>query len=184
MSDKTNPSPLGNVFKEAYKEITAYYDELEGQSSRAAAILAFAALEDALEELLRSRFPPDLSNKKWKRVAGPGPTPFGTFKAKVYVAEAFGFFGPKTRNALELIAQVRNKFAHKRRARDFDHPDVLRACRELADNPVFAYALIDEPPAVDVRWNYMETVKDLTEKLIELRQYFPDIQADGIELLP
>ena len=170
-------APICEELERVFDEVTAYFDELEGESPRAAAILAVAGLEDELEALLRSKFPETTSNANWKRIAGPGPTPFGTIKAKTEVAEAFGCYGPKTRKTIERIATVRNKFAHRTNIRDFDHPDVLKLCKELADNPVYPHAYIENPPAKDVRYNFINTVKDLTDRLAEIRSYFPELDA-------
>ena len=167
-----------------YDEIKAYFDELVGESPRAAAILAVASLEDELDALLRSKFPHTISNPTWKRIAGPGPTPFGNLKAKTDVAEAFGFFGPQTRATINRIASVRNKFAHRTSIRDFDHPDVLAICRELADNPVFPHTYIANPQARDIRWHFINTVKALTNHLANIRGLIPELDGDPPKPLP
>lgn len=164
-------------------EVVAYFDELDGESPRAAAILAVAALEDELDALLRSKFPPSTSNTRWKLIAGP-EKPFGSLEAKRNVAEVFGFFGPKTNAAIKCIATVRNKFAHRTNVRDFDHPQVLEQCRELSDNPVFPYTLISSPEASDIRWHYINTVKELTDRLCEIRYYVSELDENAPEPLP
>jgi len=161
-------------------ELTAYYDELEGESPRAAAILAVASMEDELDLLLRSKFPDTTSNTAWKSISGSGPKPFGSLKAKTDVAKVFGFFGAKTQTMIERIATVRNKFAHRTHIREFDHPDVLAVCRELSANPVFPHVYPDNPRAQDIRRNYIDTVKALTARLTEIR-LTSKLYIDGTE---
>jgi hypothetical protein len=177
-------SEIREALRIAFDEITAYYDELNGESPRAAAILAVSALEDELDAIIRSQFPRSTSNTKWKLVAGPGPTPFGTTKAKTDVAHVFGFFGSETRTTIQLSARVRNKFAHRTNIRDFSHPDVLCLCRKLADNPVLKYSLIDNPSPEDVRWNFINLVKELTERLAGTREYIPELDDTPPKPLP
>ncbi len=166
--DDGTATDLGDVFRRVSAELTAFYDELEKGSPRAAAVLAVTALEDALEDLLRTKFP-EATDAEWKHIAGPGSTPFGSMKAKRNVAKAFGFFGPKTGTAIQRIAQVRNKFAHRKDVRDFDHPDVLKICRDLSDNPIYRYTLNESALPSDVRWLFLHVVKDLTDRLNDIR---------------
>lgn len=105
-----------------YDDQQAYYGELSGESARAAAILLASELEDQLEKLIRRQFPAAMDDEKlWKRLAGSGSTPFGSAKAKADVAQAFDFYGARTRKVIDTIFVIRNKFAHLKGARDFDH---------------------------------------------------------------
>lgn len=54
---------------------------------------------------------------------------------------AFGLFGPKTENMINMIGSIRNKFAHDHSIRSFKHKMVREDCRKLGDNPVSPYKL-------------------------------------------
>ena len=90
MPDDTYDEELSNDLRQAVAEVTAYYQELDGESPRAAAVLAVSSLHDELEKLVRTKFP-KASHKTWERIAGPGFTPLGSFKALNCIANAFDF---------------------------------------------------------------------------------------------
>jgi len=79
--------------RKAAEEVNAYFGELEGESPRAAAVLAVASLENELGHLIRSKFT-RITPKLWKEMAGPGFTPQGSFKARNLACHAFRFYGP------------------------------------------------------------------------------------------
>ena len=176
---------LREEIRKVAAELKAYYDELEGESPRAAAILAVASLDDELERLIRYKFPPDLDDKLWKKIAGPGFTPLGTLKAKADMAQAFGFYGQKTRKLIGCIATVRNKFGHSREVRSFDHPLIMRECKNLDRNHVFPEGTVtDNSPPTHVRWVYIQTVRILEERLAAIREYVPELDGTAPEPLP
>ncbi len=154
----------------AYEEISAYFDELEGESARAAAVLAVAALEDQLELLIHSKFP-GASQKVWKQIAGPGLTPLGSFKTRNLVAHAFGFYGPQTRATLETLAAIRNKFAHETSVRQFDHELVVREFQKLANNPFSPFAWPVEMTTQQMRETFLEIAYRLEQALLDARKF-------------
>ncbi|ANK79407.1 MAG: hypothetical protein TEF_00340 [Rhizobiales bacterium NRL2] len=149
---------LRAALEAAFDDIQAYYGELEGESPRAAAILAATNLEDELEALLRKQFSATVVDEKdndqerskkrklWKRIAGPGPTPLGSAKAKADVLQAFGFYGQETRDTIERISEIRNRFAHERSARDFSDPKIVEICRRLKNNPIQPFVFREFDP--------------------------------------
>ena len=149
------------------EDAKAYFDELHGESARAAAILAVASLDDVLEELLLTRFPQPLDKKLKKKVFGPGLKPFGTYTAKADVAEAFGFYGPETRKLLEQLGRVRNKFAHSTKKRSFVDPDILQICEEIGRTKFPNMHGSDQPNERDVRYLFIKSAQTLHELLEE-----------------
>ena len=172
---------LSDDLRQAWDDIQAYYDELNGESSRAAVILAVASLEDELERLILKKFPSDLSPKVWKRVCGPGHSPLGSFKAKSDFAQAFGYFGKETRNLLENISVVRNKFAHASLPRYFTDDDILEACSKIF--PVPALEGPHKPKDKEVRWQYIAAVRTTHEQLEQLAQHISELSGP-IQPLP
>jgi hypothetical protein len=168
----------------AANEINSYFNELAAESARAAAILAVASLEDELERLLASKFPSGVSRTLWKQIAGPGLTPLGSFKARVDVCHAFGFFGPHTRSALMSIASVRNKFAHRTDVRTFDHEIIVEECRKLNQNSRHTIDCDTPNPALDVRQGFIRAVELYEEDLAEVRSYHPELSARKPDPLP
>jgi len=154
----------------AYDEIEAYYRELEGESPRAAAVLVVIRLEDELESLIRKQFSrADDDQKLWKRLAGPGPTPFGSLKSKIDVGYAFGLYGPKTRKMLERISSIRNKFAHNQTIKDFDHFEIRRHISEMPNDFIFDFKYSDSDDAILLRHNFVQTTQGLANYFSAMR---------------
>ena len=92
--------------------------ELYGENDRALGVLRASLLEAALETYLmsyvRPSFNADLTRRLFEFSGILGP-----FGAKITIAYAFNWIGPETRHDLELIRQIRNEFAHCRKALAF-----------------------------------------------------------------
>lgn len=167
---------LKDEIRSAINDLNSYYNELAGESPRAAAILAVASLEDELERLLASKFPPDISSNLWKDIAGPGFTPLGSFKARVDICHAFGFFGPHTRSALMSIASIRNKFAHRTDVRDFDQPLIVEECQRFNQNSEYTIECKTANPSIDIRQGFIRAVELYEERLAAIRSFHPELQ--------
>lgn len=171
---------LSESLSKSYDEMMAFYDELNGESARAAAILAASGLDDELEKLLLKKFPDTLDKKFWKKqICGPGFTPLGSFKAKADLAQAFGYYGKVTRTRLEKISNVRNRFAHSSKPRSFLDDDILRFCRDLG----FTFPPSRSPTEKDVRWFYIGFVRSTHESLARVRSHIPELDPQ-IDPLP
>jgi hypothetical protein len=156
-------------------DLTAYYSELDGESPRAAAILAVASLENELKRLIRTRLVADMSNTLWERLAGSGSAPFGSLNAKIDMCQALGFFGHRTATAIGQMGSIRNKFAHLTDVRDFGHPKVRAIWNELRTYPLCPTRGIDAPAGKDIQWAYIATIKELQIRLQELRNHIPEV---------
>lgn len=155
---------LHATLHEVYEEFTAFYEELNGESARAAAILVVAKIEDELITIIKRYFPPDVDEKVLNRIFGPG-RPISDLKNKTNLLEAFGAFGPRTRVMIERLGSIRNKFAHQTDVRTFKHDEVIRHCRLLGDNPVYRFEILDSASEKDVRWNFITAAKCLHGRL-------------------
>jgi len=174
MGDSEN---IRETIRQQFQAIQSYYDELNGESPRAAAILVMISLEDEIERLIRKKFPSDLSNTKWDKICGAGPKPLGTFEAKRDMAYAFGLFGSETYGKLKTLATIRNKFAHLKGVRSFLDDSVLKDCRKLQPTPIPNANGSDKPSENDVRSLYMWTAQDIHERLEELADHIPEIDG-------
>jgi hypothetical protein len=173
---------IGDI-RNAVVERNAYFQELEGESPRAAAILAVASLEDELEKLLLSKFPKSITRQIWKNIAGP-TGPLGSYKARNDLARAFGFYGSRTTTTLETIATIRNKFAHRTDVRNFDHPIFQEWFVRLADNPVYPFIYTPKSTADDVRRNFIHTVEEMEKRIASVREYLPELGGPPPDPLP
>jgi hypothetical protein len=122
-----------------------FFDALKGESDRAAAVLAAAFLESALEELLRKAIVPNASKDLFRSFG-----PLSSFGGKIDVSHALGLINDEERDDLRIVKSIRNDFAHdadhalsfasgavKDRVMALWHPAFLEEFHEHADGPRF-----------------------------------------------
>ena len=97
------------------------------------AVLGAAMIEHELESLLRPRFRRN-DSKTWARLTGEYG-PLGSLAQKIHAADAFALIDEPTRNALMLIKDVRNAFAHSKKLIDFSHESIIDEYRSLKIGP-------------------------------------------------
>jgi DNA-binding MltR family transcriptional regulator len=114
-------------------------DELRKQTDRGAAIIAATFLDNLLQIALERRFL-HLSKDQHKALFGR-MAPLSTFSAKIEIAYAAGLFGKSAYNNIQMIRNVRNKFAHKLERLHFDHPQIAK----FIDDPQRKKAIIGSP---------------------------------------
>jgi len=85
------------------------------ESDRGAVLVAGAAVDDALEQLLRAV----LVSGAEKHLLG-SRDPLGTFSAKINTCYAFGLLSKSDFSALHTIRKIRNKAAHVASQQDFE----------------------------------------------------------------
>jgi hypothetical protein len=104
--------------------------EFYGESDRAVVILQALMVEVTLEDAIRKLLRPDLKKEMRREVFGfDGPA--GSFAHKILIAFALGVFGSETYRDLGLVRNLRNQFAHSRKALRFTTPEVSAVCRYL-----------------------------------------------------
>lgn len=166
----------------AIDELNARYRELEGESTRAAVILATCSLEDELAKLIRfKKFPRDCSDDAWDQIAGPF-SPLGSLKHRANFGYAFGLYGEKTREIIKQIGVVRNKFAHHTNARDFHHPDVMRETSKLQNNVIASFHCDQNVPDITIRQQFLWLVQAVEDHLERVRLNIEEL--DGPITLP
>ena len=120
---------LRELIERMWEENVRFHAELDGESDRAAAIIAASYFEERLCEVIMTRFVK--LDRKVQRAIFTGYGPLSTFKAKVDIAFALGLLGRETRRGLHTVGRVRNKFAHASKPLRFDHEDFAIMCRDL-----------------------------------------------------
>lgn len=102
-------------------------EELEKESDRGCALLAAAFLENELAALL-DYFLVETS-ESFKKQLFDFNGPLGTFSSRIKIAYALGLISRKTKDALDLIRKIRNRFAHLIDSLNFESKGI----KELVD---------------------------------------------------
>ena len=101
-----------------YEEFEKYWNSLEDETPRGAAILAMCRLELILDKAFRI-LAPDIKFQ------------IKTTEVRLYVGIVAGLYDKKVFDGLKIINKIRNKFAHRADVKDFDHEDVSSRCENL-----------------------------------------------------
>lgn len=160
-----------------FAEYHAMINEIIEQTDRAAAIVAFAYLDEILTEVVQSHF----YNYKHRgedirKTLFKGAGPLATFSARRRLAYLLGLFGPKTFADLERIAQIRNEFAHTRLVRTFKSQRIRNLCEALT-TPIFGDFEPDDeiiklnPKLSKARSRYVNTIFTLCGTLRALSRH-------------
>lgn len=99
---------------------------LAQHSDREAAIVGHSLLEAVLEDAVRAHLVPTPDSRLFANGA-----PLGSFWGLFTVGHAFGVVGSGLRTELQLLNDIRNKFAHNVRDVRFAAEDVSELCRAL-----------------------------------------------------
>ena len=124
-----NAKTFGEIINKAMR----FHTELDGESDRAAAILAAAYFEERLCDAIMRKF--TTINKDLREKIFTGYGPLSTFSAKIDIARALGIYDQKTYNALHKIKKIRNMFAHASTPIEFNQQEIADLCRNLTSKP-------------------------------------------------
>ncbi|MFY9895886.1 MAG: MltR family transcriptional regulator [Xanthobacteraceae bacterium] len=105
-------------------------EQLKQKNDRGVAITCAASVEDRLRWLIETKFIDGLSETKKDRIF-TGLGPLSSFLAKTEIAFALGLIKPEVREQLQIIGQIRNKFAHNFRRVRFSDPKIAEMCERL-----------------------------------------------------
>jgi DNA-binding MltR family transcriptional regulator len=109
-----------------------FYDELQEESDRGAAIIAATFLDAQLRELL-SRFLID-ERKVVDDLLGTdemADRPLSSFSSRIKAAYCMGLISQSMYYDLEKIRRIRNKFAHEMHGYTFDEQEIVSWCKSL-----------------------------------------------------
>lgn len=110
--------------------------ELFKSSDRAAAIMAATIVENRLTAAIKHRFNPHVAvQKEMFRSSGP----LGSFSAKIKLAYLMGICSERAFKDLEVMKDIRNRFAHHIDIKDFNSQRIADWCKnfQLIDISVF-----------------------------------------------
>lgn len=108
------------------------FDALSKESSRGVVLVSASFLEEALESLLRARF--SIRHPKSKSSIDPLFKTFGplsSFSAKIRISYAMDLIGEWVYRDLQIVREVRNRFAHSVELAQFDSPEVAHLTEKL-----------------------------------------------------
>lgn len=112
------------------EEVVAIFHELQNDpNDRAVAIIAATLLEDAVGDVILSHMV-WLSDEEYRQMF-VGYSPLGSFSAKIQIAYAFGYYKKNVREALNIIKDIRNAFAHGKKSLSFNHEVIKNCCNLL-----------------------------------------------------
>lgn len=171
MSRKKSNSPASEL-RALSRQKRTLLDAFMPQSDaddRSTAIVLGAGLEAEIEDELKRRMV-DLEVADIEGLFGEG-SPLGDFAAKIKIGFAFGVFGPRTRNDLNLIRQIRNAFAHARRPITFTTPEIAKTCSRLETPDRFP----NEFPLIAPHASEMRRRFELSAHMLSLSLTFRDM---------
>jgi len=102
-------------------EFKKFIEEIEKDSERDQAIICHGYVEDLLKELLKKRLIDFKDN-----LAESIP-----FKHLLNLCHITGIITKAERKDIKLLAEIRNRFAHKRKIKSFNAEDIPKLCKDL-----------------------------------------------------
>ena len=100
VSKRNSPTEIG------LQEWSGFFDELQSESARGAAILASVWIEDLIERKLRVHFAKGNSETRRKLFDLGGPV--SAFSSKILVAHALGWIDSEIFHDINLVRKIRN----------------------------------------------------------------------------
>jgi DNA-binding MltR family transcriptional regulator len=103
-----------------------FFKELQSESPRAAAIIASAFLDAQLRAILLNSFVDD--KKVGKELLDSS---LFSFSSRIKAAYCMGLISKSIFHDLNIINNIRNKFAHQMHGYTFDEPEIVSWCNSL-----------------------------------------------------
>lgn len=133
---------MGNERVNKNSSLTDYkgfFNELQNESPRAAVIVAGAFLEAQLKALVSNYF---IDNPAI--VDGFIHKELRNFDSTIKLAYCMGLISEIEFHDLDVIRNIRNKFAHKMHGYSFDEPEIVKWCESL----ILAKMIVDSVPHI------------------------------------
>lgn len=110
-------------------EMEEHFKELTSKNDRLVAILGAAAVEGALQGVLKEKMP--RLSKTLERSVFDFQGPLGTLSAKADVAAALGLISPACHRNVDYIREIRNAFSHTLKPIRFQKDPIKSVCALL-----------------------------------------------------
>ena len=154
------------------KEFIKFIEEIKKESKRAQAIICHAYVEDLLKELLKKRlieYEPFLATLKDKLA----------FNHTLTLCYITGVVTEAERKDIELIAKIRNRFAHKRKIKSFNAEGIPKLCNDLRIPPL-TIELTPQEKFIKTAVYYIQILNlklKYTKKVRYVEDESPDLKA-------
>ncbi|WP_156795653.1 hypothetical protein [Bradyrhizobium icense] len=116
-------------------------------------IIGALTVEHELELLIKSRLR-KISQKEWEAILSDKEGPLGSFDRKIKFANYLGLLDEQIRANLDIIRNVRNRFAHTKRLISFDHSIIADELAKMAF-PRGQKRKLAPTASFDPQWKYI-----------------------------
>ncbi len=151
------PIPFATSAEEHFQ----MWHEIREESDRAAAIIAFAYLDDRLTEVIKAFLH---TRRRTTKELFKGLGPLVSTAARSKLAYSLGFFGPLTLKNLNDLADIRNLFAHQKKRWKFASPEISKRCMKLNINKRVLKMGREKSPT-DPRELYLDAISMIADVL-------------------
>jgi DNA-binding MltR family transcriptional regulator len=131
MGSKGRKKPSLQSLSRLPMNMETFFKELGGESDRACALIAGAAISDGLRDLLKLYFVKleevDIDHLLYDQNAS-----LGDFASRTDVSFALGLISPKERLVANVIRRIRNQFAHTLAQIDFSHELIIAELSKIS----------------------------------------------------
>ncbi len=121
---------LHHLSRKPLRDLAAFFQEMQSASDRACALVACAALDGQLADLLRFHMVP-LKPEENERLFYSQNSVFGSLSSKTLAAWALGIITREEKDNIDHLRQIRNVFAHTVAQLNFEEPLIVDHCRKL-----------------------------------------------------
>jgi DNA-binding MltR family transcriptional regulator len=113
--------PLSSAAIRSFKEQFSLHTE------RGAALMSAASLDAKLVDVLKAH----MINSSLKAMMFREGGPLGSFSTRIRLAYLLGIISKPVYHELEIVREIRNKFAHRLDVFDFSHQEIKEQCDKL-----------------------------------------------------
>jgi len=133
---KTVKDKEQEMYYEMNKNLISFHKQFNyDDNDRAIVISGMSFIDDLLLNILESFFP-DKSNTVDNLLSHRGA--LGTYGTRVDIIYCLGFIDKVIKTDLDILGQIRNKFAHKLNV-SFDDEDIKQLCLKLRWHEIFMF---------------------------------------------
>ncbi len=117
---------------ESLDDLVGFFEKLQQESPRAAVIIAGAFLDEHLRRLIASFLIDDAKAVDGILGTEDNPDkPASSFSARINLAYCLGLISKRSRDDLNTVRRIRNRFAHKIHNYSFDDKEIIDWCNSL-----------------------------------------------------
>ncbi len=103
-----------------------------GISDRALGIIAASLVEIHLTKLIKTAFITEAASRQTvQSMMFQSTGPLGPFASKIRLAYLMGLISQELYKNLEIMREIRNRFAHETEVGHFDHPEISSRCHNF-----------------------------------------------------